>query len=136
MVYLVGVDREGGTRHNERRLLRFGFDDLKLRNFQNCLSKTKQRECPKGVLYTCLCCCIAIGASGCVVSRGVWCRGCLIHIRRGAYALLVSTDRAMRRPQIVKRATVQGFTLFLCLIETEVNRGVALAAYRWAAYGG
>ena len=25
---------------------------------------------------------------------------------------------------------------FLCLIETEVNRGVALAAYRWAAYGG
>ena len=32
------------------------------------------------------------------------------------FALLVSTDRAMRRPQIVKRATVQGFTLFLCLI--------------------
>lgn len=28
------------------------------------------------------------------------------------------------------------YTLFLCLIETEVNRGVALAAYRWAAYGG
>jgi len=113
VVYLAGGDREGGTRHNERRLLRFGFDDLKLRNFQNCLSKTKQRECPKGVLYTCLCCCIAIGASCCVVSRGVWCRGCLIHIRRGAYALLVSTDRAMRRPQIVKRATVQGFTLSL-----------------------
>ena len=32
------------------------------------------------------------------------------------FALLVSTDRAMRRPQNVKRATVQGFTLFLCLI--------------------
>ena len=71
MVYLVGVDREGGTRHNERRLLRFGFDDLKLRNFQNCLSKTKQRECPEGVLFTCLCCCIAIGASCCVVSYHV-----------------------------------------------------------------
>ena len=65
MVYLVGIDREGGTRHNERRLLRFGFDDLKL--LQNCLSKTKQRECPEGVLYTCLCYCIAIGASCCVV---------------------------------------------------------------------
>ena len=71
-----------------------------------------------------------------IISCGVWCRGRVIHIRRGAYALLVSTDRAMRRPQIVKRATVQGFTLFLCLIETKVNRGVALAAYRWAAYGG
>ena len=67
MVYLARGDREGGTRHNERRLLRFGFDDLKLRNFQNCLSKTKQRECPEGVLYTYLCCCIAIGASCCVV---------------------------------------------------------------------
>ena len=33
---------------------------------------------------------------------------------RGASALLVSTDRAMRRPQNVERATVQGFTLFLC----------------------
>ena len=63
-----------------------------------------------------------------IISCGVWCRGCVIHIRRGAYALLVSTDRAMRRPQIVKRATVQGFTLFLCLVETEINRGVALSA--------
>ena len=116
MVYLVGVDREGGTRHNERRLLRFGFDDLKLRNFQNCLSKTKQRECPEGVLFTCLCCCIAIGASCCVVSCGVWCRGRVIHIRRGALALLVSDIRALPEPQGVKRATVQGFTLFLCLV--------------------
>ena len=33
---------------------------------------------------------------------------------RGASALLVSTDRAMRRPQNVERATVQGFTFFLC----------------------
>ena len=136
MVYLVGGDREGGTRHNERRLLRFGFDDLKLRNFQNCLSKTKQRECPKGVLYTCLCCCIAIGASYCVVPSGDMVRRLRYTYPAWGFALLVSTDRAMRRPQIVKRATVQGFTLFLCLIETEVNRGVALAAYRWAAYGG
>ena len=74
MVYLAGGDREGGTRHNERRLLRFGFDDLKLRNFQNCLSKTKQRECPEGVLYTCFCCCIAICASYCVVPYGVMVR--------------------------------------------------------------
>ena len=35
--------------------------------------------------------------------------------RRGAYALLVSDIRALPEPQGVKRATVQGFTLFLCL---------------------
>ena len=29
-----------------------------------------------------------------------------------------------------------GLHAFLCLIETKVNSGVALAAYRWAAYGG
>ena len=60
----------------------------------------------------------------------------VVHIRRGASALLVSDIRALPEPQGVKRATAQGFTLFLCLIETEVNRGVALAAYRWVAYGG
>ena len=49
----------------------------------------------------------------------------------GLSALLVfDCDGHVERPQNVKRATVQGFTLFLCLIETEVNRGVALAAYR------
>ena len=76
MVYLVGVDREGGTRHNERRLLRFGFDDLKLRNFQNCLSKTKQRECPEGVLFTYLCSRISIVASLSVAYCGGLTEGC------------------------------------------------------------
>ena len=94
MVYLAGGDREGGTRHNERRLLRFGFDDLKLRNFQNCLSKTKQRECPEGVLFTCLCCCIAIGASCCVVPNGGMVRRLCIHIRRGVLRCSSSTCKA------------------------------------------
>ena len=39
----------------------------------------------------------------------------VLYILAWALALLVSTDRAMRRPQNVKRASVQGFTLFLCL---------------------
>ena len=36
----------------------------------------------------------------------------VIYISAWGSALLVSTGRAMRRPQIVKRATVQGFTSF------------------------
>ena len=116
MVYLVGGDREGGTDILKGVYYALVLTVRNRRKISNRKSETKQRECHKGVLFTCLCCCMAIGASCCVVSCGVWCRGCVIHIRRGAYALLVSTDRAMRRPQIVKRATVQGFTLFLCLI--------------------
>ena len=44
------------------------------RKISNRKSETKQRECHKGVLFTCLCCCIAISASCCVVSCGymVW----------------------------------------------------------------
>ncbi len=39
--------------------------------------------------------------------------------RRGASALLVSTCKAISyEPQNVKRAIVQGFTLFLCLTKT------------------
>ena len=42
------------------------------------------------------------------------CRYCggFIYISAWGSALLVSTGRAMRRPQIVKRATVQDFTSF------------------------
>ena len=116
MVYLVRVDREGGTRHNERRLLRFGFDDLKLRNFQNCLSKTKQRECPEGVLFTCLCCCIAIGASCCVVANGGMVRSCVYISGVGFCVARLRLARHFLQPLTVKRATVQGFTLFLCLV--------------------
>ena len=46
----------------------------------------------------------------------VWyCDGHIYTYRRGASALLVSTDKAMRRPQNVKRARVLGFTSFLCI---------------------
>ena len=52
------------------------------------------------------------------IGMGVLCA--MITYRRGAIALLVSTDRATSyEPQEVKRATVQGFTLFLCLIHVN-----------------
>ena len=42
--------------------------------------------------------------------------GLLIYLQRGAFALLVSTGYGVSQvPQGVERATVQGFTLFLCL---------------------
>ena len=56
------------------------------------------------------------------IDMGVLC--ILITYRRGAIALLVSTDRATSyEPQEVKRATVQGFTLFLCLIPEKITNG-------------
>ena len=42
-------------------------------------------------------------------------KGVVYTYRREAFALLVSIDRAMRRPLTVKRATSVGFTLFLCI---------------------
>ena len=45
-------ERAGGTRYKIRRLLRFGFDSLKSGSFNYECQKTKQRECPVGVLYT------------------------------------------------------------------------------------
>ena len=68
------------------------------RKIQKCRQKTKQRECPEGVLYTCLCCCIAIGASYCVVSCGDMVRRLCYTYRRGASALLVSDVRQCEKP--------------------------------------
>ena len=47
MVYLAGVDREGGTRHNKRRLLRFGFDSLKSGSFKKNVKKQSNVNAPK-----------------------------------------------------------------------------------------
>ena len=49
--------------------------------------------------------------------------------------LVFDCDGHVERPQNVKRATVQGFTLFYVLLRQKLT-AVALAAYRWAAYGG
>ena len=76
-----GKQQVGGTRHMKRRLLRFGFDSLKSGSFKNECQKTKQRECPVGVLYTYLKYRTAIGVS---VSYGNYrYRGCVIHIGVG-----------------------------------------------------
>ena len=88
---------------------------LTIWNFANFkyLSRTKQRECPVGVLYTYL----KMPHSHWYIPTPLAHKGIevVLYISAWGYALLVSTGRAMRRPQIVKRATVQGFTLFLCL---------------------
>ena len=56
------------------------------------------------------------------IDMGVLC--ILITYRSWAIALLVSTERAISyEPQEVKRATVQGFTLFLCLIPEKITNG-------------
>lgn len=107
--------RKWETRHIERRLLRFGFDVLKSwKNFK-ILSETRQRECPVDVLYTCLnyavqpvecpyaICWVAVYAG--VLYISAWGFGVARFDRMGNF----------QEPQNVERATMQGFTLFLCL---------------------
>ena len=69
---------------------------------------------PPGCVYTCSCWrLVAIGVPlhQLVYEVLIW----RIYIIGVGLALLVSTDRATSYgPQNVKRATVQGFTLFLC----------------------
>jgi hypothetical protein len=77
------------------------------------LSKTKQRRCPVGVLYTYLKCRIAISVSILMVTSGI---EVVLYI--SAWGFCVARFDRMgnsQEPLIVKRATVQGFTLFLCL---------------------
>jgi hypothetical protein len=60
------------------------------------LSGTKQRECPVGMLYTCLTLPYShwcINSPMCIVW---YCDGHMCTYRRGASALLVSTGKAMR----------------------------------------
>lgn len=79
----------------------------------NCLSKAKQRKCPVGVLYTYPEYRTAIGVPiHLIISVGT---EVVLYISAWALALLVSTGWAMRRPQNVKRETVQGFTFFMSI---------------------
>ena len=69
---------------------------------------------PPGCVYTYSCWrLVAIGVS--LHQWSLWASIWRIYIIGVGLALLVSTDRATSYgPQGVKRATVQGFTLFLC----------------------
>ena len=79
------------------------FDASELRNF-NVNQKQSNGECLMGMFYVLLY----------YISRDDWCdTRCVFTYRREAFALLVSIDRAMRRPRSMKRATRVGFTLFL-----------------------
>ena len=78
------------------------------------LSKTKQRECPVGVLYTYPKYRIAIGVS----VHHVATIGIEVVLYISAWGFCVARFDRMgnsQEPLIVKRATVLGFTLFLCL---------------------
>ena len=91
------------------------------RKISKTLLKTKQRECPVGVLYTYLKYRIAIGVS--VPNGNYWYRGCVIHIGVGLRRCsFLQSGQLSYEPQNVKRATVQGFTLFLCLVKSNTNR--------------
>ena len=53
----------------------------------------------------------------CYIGRDDWYNvRCVYTYRREAFALLVSTNWAMREPYIVKRATSVGFTLFFVYV--------------------
>ena len=73
-----------------------------------------------------------------MLCRIVWLYGAEVVLYISGVGFCVARLRLARhflQPLTVKRATVQGFTLFYVLLH-RFNRGVALAAYRWAAYGG
>ena len=72
------------------------FDVLELRNFK-LLVKNKATRTPQGCIIYIL---IVAMYSKCVVQEGKL----YIHFCVGLSALLVSTNRAMRRPQHVERA--------------------------------
>ncbi|MEE1097455.1 MAG: hypothetical protein U0K83_03895 [Bacteroidales bacterium] len=99
----------------KRRLLRFGFDVLKLRNFQIPVKNKSNVNAPWVLYisthYASLPLAYSYAYGNIRHSLGVY------TYRRGALTLFVSTGRAMRRPQNVERAIVQGFTLFLCLVK-------------------
>ena len=102
-------------RHIERRLLRFGFDVLKLSTINRIVVKKQSNVNVPWVCYIHASFYrIAIGVS---VSIGnYWYRGRIIYISAwGLYVARFDYEGHVERPQNVKRAIVQGFTLFLCL---------------------
>ena len=90
------VEAKGLIHIHKRRTERFVFDVLELRNFK-LLVKNKATRTPQGVYYICPNCRYALRR---MAQEGVL----YIHFCVGLSALLVSTNRAMRRPQHVERA--------------------------------
>ena len=84
---------------------RFGFDSLKLRKLQIVRQKQSNGRCPWDMNCTRLLCYA-------VTTVYAWQFLVYIHIGVGS-ALLVSTNRAMRRPQRVRRVTGTGSHAFL-----------------------
>ena len=87
---------------------RFGFDDSRISQILNSLSRTKQRERPVGCLYTALIVSCRFITMGTVSGR------LYDHIGVGLSTLLVSTNRAMREPLNRGTGDRTGST-FLCI---------------------
>lgn len=87
--------------------VRFGFDELESRKFID-KSRTKQQRTLYGVYYI---------RSQCLQSIFGCCQEGILYIYTGVglSALLVSTCRAMREPQFVKRVTELAPRFFLCI---------------------
>ena len=97
----------GGDIYIKGVIVRFGFDVLELRNFTFICQKQSNEDALWGV-YTLHPNISHIG----MLWELFGCVGYIYH--RGVSALLVSTDRVMRRPQHVKRAT-DWLHVFFCI---------------------
>lgn len=88
--------------------VRFGFGELESRKFID-KSRTKQQRTPHEVYY--------IQPSLASDDSNVRCQECFLYTYTGVglSALLVSTCRAMREPQFVKRVTELAPRFFICI---------------------
>ena len=106
------------NRHNERRLLRFGFDiPENLGNFQLQVKNKATVDAPWVCYIHTHYLLIAIGVS--VHQWNYRCSGLLYRIGVGLLRCSLRLARRFLGPRDVERATVQGFTSFLCLFETD-----------------
>ena len=106
------AERRAGHIHNNKGVsCALVLTIRELRNFI-CLSKTKQRGRLMGVLYPFL-----PFRLGNIVPRNKW-LGLYIYTYVGLSALLVSTDRAMRRPSNRGTSNRTGSTFFCVCMHT------------------
>ena len=85
---------------------RFGFDSVESRKF----TMSVKNKATVNVSWVCFF--VLLYYIGCDNSYNT---RCVYTYRREAFALLVSTDRAMRKPNRVKRATSGWLHAFLCI---------------------
>ena len=92
------------------------------RNFATfkCKSKTKQRECPVGMLYTYHAMLYSPWCT-CTPLVGIYVAVVLCTYRRGAFCVARFDLQGNAKASMCGASIVQGFTLFLCLQLTDVS---------------